>query len=588
LPLDSGERDYLAFAGQQTKGDWLFLLEAGEVVKTGGGKPLATNLEDKKAQAYFIPLSDEDEDGWQPAFSPRLRHRNCIMSQNPELQWGFLWEPFAVSRKSGPILSGSFTNFLFEIAGSVPSTAGIYLLAEKASRQGHHKKAAELFSRAYLASNDSRFKRFFAYKKTYSLFRTGQDHTALEQVIKEEKHFPSPLEFIYLKGKILLKLRCYRESFLHFEQAATMLQKSPGPSFGPENFVITTGRAQAMGALQQPDGSLDACSHALACCPGYYPALRVMAKTAFLYYPKSDAIRLLYRHTASLKEGKYAVITRILLDNDKIPEAFTCVKSGLKEIPGSLELLFLKASCCLRQGQIIKSLTILRKIPPSSSCYWEAFLTQCLCFWALKDYRRAMQLLESPGGQTAESEVREFCLYLHFYILHQERPLAVQPFMPSLKKYDALFLKILELSHCLINRDVFTVLVRLAMKKDLGNFSLTLAKLFAQKKEKELAVTFFNKAMEKGVYDSESLLIMGKIALDEDLFPEARELFSLALKNFPHDANIHVVYAHTLLKEAACTLQGGLHQNPTHLALQKALKEVVDAASFLDHLKPNL
>jgi tetratricopeptide (TPR) repeat protein len=585
--LESSETNFLKLAHEHTKGDWLFLLEAGEVVEAGF-RPFGTNLgEEEKAEAYFIPLSDEDEDGWQPAFSPRLRPRSSLMSQSPEMQWGFLWEPFAVSRKSGPILCDSFSNFLIENTESIPSTAGIYLLAEKTARQGNPKKAADLFSRAYFASNDPRLKRFLTYKKTSCLFKVGQDHTALEQLLKGEKHFPSPIEFTYLKGKILLKLRRYRESLLLFEQAATM-QKSPCPSLGPENFVITTGRAEALRALQQPEGSLDACSHALACCPGYYPALWVMAKTAFSYYPKSDAVRLLYRNTASLNKGKYAIITRILLDNDKIPEAFSCVKSGLKELPGSFELLFLKASCCLRQGQIVKSITILRKIPPDSSCFWEAFLAQCLCFWALKDYRRAMQILEAPGGQDAASEVREFCLYLHFYILHQERALAVQPFMPSLKKYNTLFLKILELAHYLTNREVFSVLVRLAMKRDQGNFSLNLAKLLAQKKEKELAVTFFNKAMKKGVYDSESLLIMGKIALEENLFPEARELFSLALKNFPHDANIYVVYAHTLLKEAALTLQDGLNQNPAHLALQKALKEVEDAGSFLNHLKPNL
>lgn len=586
--LESSDTNFLKLAQKHTEGDWLFLLEAGEVVKAEGKLFGANPGDEEKAQAYFIPLSDEDEDGWQPAFSPRLRPKSSIMKQGPKMQWGFLWEPFTVSRKSGPILLDSFSNFLFEITESIPSTSGTYLLAEKASRQGNCKKAADLFSRACFASTDPRLKRFLAYKKTYCLFRAGQNHTALEHLLKGEKHFPSLVEFAYLKGNILLKLRRYRESFLLFEQAATMLQKSPCPSFGPENFVITTGRAKALRALQQPDSSLDACSHALACCPGYYPALQVMAKTAFSHYPKSDAIRLIYRNTASLNKGKYAIITRILLDNDKIPEAFSCVKSGLKELPESFELLFLKAYCCLRQGQIIKSITILRKIPPGSSYFREAFLAQCLCFWALKDYRRAMQILESPGGQDGTSEVREFCLYLHFYILHQEKALAVQPFMPSLKKYNTLFLKVLELAHCLTNRDVFAVLVRLALKRDQGIFSLNLAKLLAQKKEKELAVTFFNKAMEKGVYDSESLLIMGKIALEENLFPEARELFSLALKNFPNDANIYVVYAHTLVKEAAVTLLNGLNHNPAHLALQKALKEVEGAAFFLDCLKPNL
>jgi hypothetical protein len=86
--------------------------------------------------------------------------------------------------------------------------------------------------------------------------------------------------------------------------------------------------------------------------------------------------------------------------------------------------------------------------------------------------------------------------------------------------------------------------------------------------------------MAKGVYDSESLLIMGQIALDEALFSEARELFSLALKSFPQDTNVYLVYVRTLLQESLFTLKDGLEQNPAHLSLQKALHEVGNVASF--------
>jgi hypothetical protein len=141
-------------------------------------------------------------------------------------------------------------------------------------------------------------------------------------------------------------------------------------------------------------------------------------------------------------------------------------------MPGNIELLFLKASVCLQQGQIIKCLTVLRKIPANSSYFSDAFMIQCLCFWALKDYRRAIQLLESSSGHDGVSEAKEFCLCLHFYILHQEKPLDVQLFLPSLKKYRGLFLKILDLAHCLANRAVFNVLVGLALKQDQGKFSL--------------------------------------------------------------------------------------------------------------------
>ena len=147
---------------------------------------------------------------------------------------------------------------------------------------------------------------------------------------------------------------------------------------------------------------------------------------------------------------------------------------------------------------------------------------------------------------------------------------------------------IFRLSLHLKNRDILYSLVALAKDRDQGEFCLRLAKFFAHEKEDELAVTFFNQALEKGVYDSDSLLVIGKIALEKNLFPEARELFSLALKNFPQDANIYLVYTQTLLKEAFLTLAEGLKKNPDDTTLTNTLKDVQETFTHLAKLKLHL
>ncbi len=579
LSLKAPDTDPVAFAARHSKSTWLLLLEAGEGIRVEG----RFDRQQPSCFAYYIPVSAEEEEGWEPGFAPRLLHRDGYLNRGDDpLEAAFLCRPFAISR--------NYHYTSFRLPPNLPALSERepgyhYLLGEKARRKGNYKKAAEIFSRAYLAAVDPRLKRFFAIKKMSCLCRIEPGEEVLQQLARAEKRFSCPVEFLYLKGNTLTTLRRYREAYPCYAQAAASLRSVSEPQpWGPENFVITTAKAWVLAALQQRDRSLEACAHALTCCPGYLPALRLLAKVAFQHCPGPEGARLIYRHASPLQQSRYAAIARIFLENRRLTEALTWIKSGLKGAPENQELLYLQAYWYLKKGEANKCLAILRKIPEDSSYFREAFSMQCLCLWHLGDYRGALDLIDSGAGEPELKEEGEFFRCLHYHIQHRAKNPALQPFLPPLRKHDPLYLKLLDLSLNFSNREIFHILIDLANLRGQGKLNLKLAKLLAVNKERALAVSFFNKALEKEIYDSESFLFMGTIAMDEALFYEARELFSLALQKFPQDINIYLAFTRALLKEAALTVKEGLESNPDSI-LEKVMAEIQEALRGLDCLE---
>ncbi len=579
LSLQDPETDPLAYAARHCRSEWLLLAEAGEGVRAQG----ELNLKASSPSLYYIPVSGEEGEGWEPGFAPRLLRKSlCVKEGEEPGEAAFLFEPLSLSRKY------HYTSFQLPppLAALPPAGEGgrHYFLGEKARRKGNHKKAADFFGRAYLACGQPELKRFFAYKKVSCLFKDHPGERTLQLLARAEREYPFPVEFAYLRGQGLLALRRCRESLAAYTRAAAALQSAPGPRpFGPENFVITTGKARALAALQQKEGSLKTSAHALTCCPGYLPALRLMVKITGEQGAGPRGSRLLYRYTSPLQQGQYACMARLFLEQDRLAEAFTWIKGGLKETPKNQELLYLQASWCWQKGEVQKSLASFKQILRQSTYYRETLSRQCLGLWHVGDFRQVLELLDSlPEGAAPLDKV--FSHSLHYHILHRRKSPALQHLLPPLQKNDALFLEFLHWSLYLPTREISRILISLAKTRNQGSLNLRLAKLLAKRGERELAAAFFNKALEKEAYDSESLLIMGNIAMKESLYWEARELFKLALRKYPQDTGIYLAYARALLKEAALTLAEGLAENPEPV-LGKAAEELGMALQGLDRLK---
>ncbi len=573
------DNNIFSLAMHNARGKWVFFLNEKEnLILTNPSEFINFLAQENKKGGYIsLILSQEDEEGF-PYFSLRLFYNTPNLYLKDYLLHCDTLKPFLFIEKPLASYKEDTMTFVFGEEESSISPWGLFLLAEKQLNRGYYKKAIDYFSRSCLLEKNQLFKRLCTYKKIEVFYRSQQNKAALELLTQAEKFYPPGRDFSYLKGLIYKELRRYQESLYFFNQAIKQELVYP---WDPGDSIVGTARGKALVALHKIESALDCLTLTLNNKPDYYPALLLLSKIYLDNFPKTVALEKIKAFTCPLEINKYYTLIHLYLDNNLLEESIASLKEGLTKYPKNSDLLFLNAKYLFIKKKLPECLEILGQIHGKTLYSIDVLFLYCLCLWSQKKFDIALGIIENIKVSTNLEDARDLCRYVHYLLLPKEKANIVHPFSPSFLKHKEMLLKLLDLSMYLEERTVLKGLITLAESWDKGDFKLTLAKFFAKNEEEELAVTFFNRAIEKSAYDGDSLLYISKIALKRNLFDESRELLGLALKTFPQDHNIYLAYARALQKEALLTLKEGLQNIPDDESLKKAIKNLQSKSTLL-------
>lgn len=559
---------------KQARGDWVLILDGDDELVWEDKQPLQELLSSKEAEAYFMQtlnMLGNDRPETELRF-PTLRlfrnrpvyrytgriHESIIdsivnhagkesirFSQVRVRHFGYL-------KKKVKEKSKATRNLLLlqkEIVERGEDSFLLYNVGVEYLRLGNADKALVSFTRAETGlSPHTSFAPSLVRKKIDCLVHMGHKNEALVYLDSKIKSYPDYTDLYYLQGLLYFAKENILSAIAAFKQCLRL-------GVAPSHYLSETGISDylpsyALGSLYEmileTDKALGFYHQALTYNPSDFHALHKLVWLLLSTRGCKDVTAYVDTHLNLCNITANLLVASLFMKKCLYQEAAPYLEKAVS-LGAQDESICLLGECLLLCGDMNAAEEKLRQLQITSPHYMRAQQNLCCLYWLRQNYQKAAVLL-TAWPDNALRQVYEACnRHLAGYGQEQGPPETVLATKKAILGMVQVFLS--QKRHNTV-KDILSLLpISPEMESELG-------KLFFRHHVDTEAVTWLERALQKGQCDSEAVEMLMELYCKKGDCKRAEQIFLQAvsgkltnIKIFEQGANLYREQAEALLKD---------------------------------------